>query len=143
VPYDDCFAQHYDIDGNVVSAAQAANQAVFHPVSRYIDQIQAIADLKPVVVAGLLGVPGGYEAGVPLIYRDDAADPQFVHDFGIGPGCISQLVIPDVESFVGKAVPPVRQRDFVEHFGGPENISSICHTDFSNPMELVVTLIEN
>ena len=45
-PYDDCYSQHYDIDGNVVSPQQAASQAVLHPVSRYIGLIEEIAESK-------------------------------------------------------------------------------------------------
>jgi hypothetical protein len=144
LPYDDCYAQHYDIDRNVVSPAQAASQAVFHPVSRYIDQIQAIANLKLVVVAGLLGVPVGYEDGAAdVIYRDDPNDPQFVNDFGTGAGCVSQIVVPGLESFQPKAVPPVRQRAFVEHFGGRESIGSICANDFSKIVGIAADLIKH
>jgi hypothetical protein len=149
LPFDDCFPQNYGIGGSVVSPEQAADQAVLHPTSRYIEQIESIAEAKKalhpdrelVVVAGLLGVPEGYSGSI--VYRDDPADPQFVYDFGIGAGCVSSLSIPGLEAFQPKAVPPVRQREFVEHFGGWHNVFSICAQDFSPVIDPILALVEN
>ena len=145
-PYDDCYSQHYDIDGNVVSPQQAASQAVLHPVSRYIGLIEEIAEAKRqlqpnrevVVVAGLLGVPPGYSGD--MIFRDDPSDPQFTSDFGIGPACVSELSLPGQPAFQPKAVPSVRQRELVEHFerAGIRNVFSICQPDFSGPIDRIV-----
>jgi hypothetical protein len=126
-PYDDCHSQHYDIDGNVLPAAQAASSAVFHPVTRYVDQLNALH--KPVVVMGILGVPPGYEDGAPIVYRDDPQHPQFMLDFGIGPSCESPLILPGVDPFQPLAVPPVRQREVAESF--PGRIYSICGADYA------------
>jgi hypothetical protein len=152
LPYDDCYAQHYDFDRNVVPEERAAEEAVLYPVSRYINQIQAIEDQKKqinpnqeVLVAGILGVTSDYRYGDEITYRNDPTDPQFVYDFGIGAGCISQLVVEGLEAFQPKAVPPVRQRDFVEHFvvGGDTNIFSVCDQDYARALEAIARMIED
>jgi hypothetical protein len=145
LPWDDCAPQNYDIDGNVVPEADAATDAVFHPVSRYIDLVQTYVERKlaretapEVLVSGILGVPVGYHQGVELIYRDDPSDPDFMNDFGIGPGCVSRLEVPGLDD-EGKAVPPVRQRAFVEHFAEDDDINlfSICEEDWSIALEAI------
>jgi hypothetical protein len=78
-----------------------------------------------------------------VIYRDDPNDPQFVNDFGTGAGCISQIVVPGLESFQPKAAPPVRQRELVEHFGDRENLLSICDNDFSKIAWIAADLIKH
>jgi hypothetical protein len=130
-PYTDCQPQHHDIDGNVISAAQAPTSAVLHPVSRYTSLLDAYAATgKRVVVLGMLGVPPGYESGTPLVYRDAPEHPDFMLSFGIGPGCESPLSLPGMEPYEAFAVPPVRQREFVESF--PGKIYSICEADYGN-----------
>jgi hypothetical protein len=152
LPYDECHAQHYDMERNVVPAERAAAEAVMHPVSRYINQVQSIEDQKQqtnpsqeVLVAGILGVTSDYEFGQEITYRNDPADPQFVEDFGIGAGCVSQIVIPGLEAFQPKAVPPVRQKDFVEHFAvrSETNIFSVCDDDYSQALEAIAAMIED
>ena len=153
LPYDDCFSQHYDIDGNVVPEDRAASEAVFHPVRRYINQIQAIEDQKQernpgqeVLLAGILGVPPGYDQNqAEVSYRNDPSDPEFMSAFGIGAGCVSMIDIPGLEAFQPKAVPPVRQREFVEHFqvGEDRNIFSICDSDYSPALRAIARMIED
>jgi hypothetical protein len=148
LPYDACVPQDYDIDGNVISQGDAADRGVFHPVSRYIDLLQSYEDDKrernldqEVLVSGILGVPVGYDGG-ELTYRNDPTDPDFMHNFGIGPGCVSQLEVPGLDD-EGKAVPPVRQKAFVEHFavGDDVNLFSICEDDWSLALEAIAETI--
>ena len=146
LPWDACYPQHYDIDGNVVPEAEAAKHAILHPVSRYIDLLERIdqakrSPLRPdqaVLVSGILGVPVDYHRGAELIYRDDPFDLEFMHDFGIAPGCVSRLEVEGLDE-EGKAVPPVRQRAFVEHFqvGDDPNLFSICEDDWSVALEAI------
>ncbi len=105
------------------------DQAVLHPVSRYVDLLQSIESdqvsrvpWREVIVAGITGVPEGYAEPGDILYQD-AADPQFQMDFGIGPGCVSPF---------GTAVPPVRLRDVAEAFRVPETppLFSICSADY-------------
>jgi hypothetical protein len=35
-------------------------------------------------------------------------------------------------------VPSVRQREVVEHFAGPQNVSSICGPDFTSILEPIL-----
>jgi hypothetical protein len=149
LPYDACYPQHYDIDGNVVPESEAATRAVLHPISRYIDLLQSYEDDKrrrnldqEVLVSGILGVPVGYDG--ELTYRNDPTDPDFMHNFGIGPGCVSRLEVPGLDDD-GKAVPPVRQKAVVEHFavGDDVNLFSICDDDWSDALEAIAEKIRD
>jgi len=124
--YDECHARDHGADGNPSSA----EDAVLHPLSRYIDFIQGIETDKQsrdpdqgVVVSVVGGVPLGYEDGRDILYAD-AADPQEQLAFGIGPGC---------ESTAGSAHPPVRLREFADALavGGERNLFSVCADDYT------------
>jgi hypothetical protein len=129
--YDECHAENYDVTG---SAGATEDQAVLHPLSRYIDFVQEVEDFKreftpgqEVLVHGITGVPVGYESGqADIVYADGQGTEQI--DFGIGAGCVNNAVVPP-----GVARPPVREREFAEAFevGGQRNLHSICADDFS------------
>jgi len=86
------------------------------------DEQQGIVPGREVIVAGIVGVPDGYSDPSDIEY-EDASDPTFQIDFGIGPGCTSTA---------GTAVPPVRIRDFARAFevDGQPNLFSVCNDDF-------------
>jgi hypothetical protein len=115
------------------------NQAVIHPISRYIDQLAAIEAQKKMVspfadvmLGAIVGVPPGYPQ-VPLVYQD-TDDSQFMDAFGIGPGCTSQTA---------EAVPPVRILDVVAPFELPTaSYLSVCGNDFGPLLSEVADSID-
>ncbi|MCA9660675.1 MAG: VWA domain-containing protein, partial [Myxococcales bacterium] len=124
-----CSSENIDIAGN--KGASDAD-AVLHPVSRYIDRLQSIEDEKrkldsgaEVLVAVIGGVPPGYDGDVADIPYSQSGDQAFLDDFGTDPGCVSA---PNMDGEVGRAVPPVRLREFAEKFqvGEDTNLFSIC-----------------
>ncbi len=135
--YTSCDPVNKDVDGNEgVSDADA----VLHPISRYVDLLQAYEDDKDqrvpgqeVIVAVIGGVPNMYDGPDSIEYKD-AADPAFQEDFGIGPGCTSAS---------GEAVPPVRLRDFAAAFevGDEHNMFSICNNDYSQALDAIARAI--
>jgi len=134
--YDECHAQDKAEDGDATDPANA----VLHPVSRYIDLLQGIEDDKKarnpeqeVLVSVVSGVPEGYADGQELVY-EDADDPVFQHDYGIGPGC---------ESVFSVALPPVRLREFAEAFevDGERNLFSTCSTSYADALEQIAERI--
>jgi hypothetical protein len=141
-PYDECHAQDKDVDNNDVAASNAASDAVLHPLSRYVDLIQAYEDSKQaitpgqeVLIASIDGVPEGYEAGQDIVYQN-SLDPQDQLDFGIGPAC---------QTTNGKAVPSVRVRQFAEEFevGGARNLYSICAADYGPALSAIADAIRD
>ncbi|MBK8266301.1 MAG: VWA domain-containing protein [Nannocystis sp.] len=137
--YDDCYPMNYDVKGQP-GASDA--DAVLHPVSRYINQLQQIEDTKrgivndaEVLVAVIGGVPVGYEDGGEVAYSS-VASQTFLDDFGIAPGCTLGE---------GTAVPPVRMREFAEAFqvGEDRNMFSICQDDYSKALEAIADKIRD
>lgn len=127
--YDECHAQHYDVDGNVTNAANA----VMVDVGLYIDQLMGIdAGNGParVRVAVLGGVPLDYPDGGDLVYAD-SPDPMVQNDFGIGPGCEGAGVT---------ALPPVRMREMAEAFADPgeRNLYSLCDDTLCDSFEAII-----
>lgn len=128
--YDDCFASNHALDG---AADVGDADAVLEPLAKYVNFVQGIENQKQqfaadkqVIVRLITGVPEGYEDGVSELVYEDAADPDFQRDFGIGPGCVSA----DASTL---GVPPVREREFAEAFqiGDARPASSICAGDFA------------
>ncbi|HEY8374900.1 MAG TPA: VWA domain-containing protein, partial [Nannocystis sp.] len=124
--YDRCRATNYDITGK---PDVSDDQAVLQPLSKYINFVQNIEnkkkELQPdqeVLVALIAGVPAGYEDGAAEIVYEDASDPDFQEDFGIGPGC---TYTPMGATSPQTALPPVREREFAEAFQcfGPQGVS--------------------
>lgn len=131
--YDDCAAVDVGASGNEVSSR---DRAVLHPMSRYIDALQDIEDDKQrmwpeqqVLVSLIAGV--GPDGGVTY---QDATDPLFGLEHGIGPGCTDPL---------GSAVPPVRMRALAERFavGDQPNVFSICEPAYGAALEHLAAAI--
>ena len=126
--YDGCRSANKDVAGNV---DVADDEAVLHPVSRYVDLLRTHEERtdREVLVSVIGGVPEGYGAGADLVYQD-AADPAFQETFGIGPGCTSAG---------GQAVPPVRLREFAEAFQAPgeTNMFSVCAAEYDVALEQI------
>lgn len=125
--YSGCEAVNRDASGAVIDDDDAA---VLQPVERYVEVLQAIEDEKKrfnpdieVVVSIVAGAPDGYSTGMRDIVYADAPDPGFQIEHGIGPGCSDQS-----DGLVG--LPPVRLREFGEHFGD-RNIHSVCDEDYT------------
>ncbi|MCY1062737.1 VWA domain-containing protein [Nannocystis sp. SCPEA4] len=126
--FETCTSANFGIDG---SFDVPDEQAVLQPLARYIDFVQAIEDEKKVFdpdaevrVMMLAGVPVGYESHDAEIVYEDAPDPQFQTDFGIGPGCLGADGL--------TAIPPVRERVFAEAFavGEDRDLFSICDDSY-------------
>jgi len=138
--YDECHAENKDVNGNNLGpATQADGSAVLHSLPRYINLVQDYENQKrvfdasqEVLLAGIVGVPNGYP-GVPIEYKDHS-DPNEQINFGIGPGCLSSN---------GDAVPPVREREFIENFrvGSTPNLFSICDQDYSGALAAIAEKI--
>lgn len=86
-----CVHANYDVDGGPVSAE--SGEAVLFPVDKYIDKLEEIRfykrqerDSARVEVA----VVAGYDIDGSLHYSQDA-DPLFLDDFGVGPGCGAEI----------------------------------------------------
>ena len=123
----DCQAVNLDASGAEVPDSAADDDAVLRPVSRYTEIVQELEDKKREFDATqevLVALIGGVNSDGSVTYQDTLSDPQFQADFGIGPGCASEA---------GKAVPPVRMREFTEAFavGEAQNRFSICDQDYS------------
>jgi hypothetical protein len=124
-PYDDCRAVDLDVEGNEVAEDAADDLAVLRPVSRYVDILQDLEENKQSIIPEqqvLVSVIGGVRPD-GVTYQD-ALDPAFQADFGIGPGC---------EGAGGSALPPARLRELAEAFqvGDDRNMFSICRDDYS------------
>ncbi|NVB41524.1 VWA domain-containing protein [Pseudenhygromyxa sp. WMMC2535] len=135
--YDSCDATDKDVDGNAVATDQAADNAVLHPMSRYIGFVQGLEETKKelnpdqeVIVATI----GGVANDGSVFYSDvTSTDPDFQTDFGIGPGC-------DADGT--QAVPPVRLRDFTNAFT-QDNLFSVCNADYSPALEAIAERIRD
>ncbi|PCC72533.1 hypothetical protein SAMN02745121_08747 [Nannocystis exedens] len=126
--YASCESADFDSTATMTSDPE---QAVLHPVSKYVQILQDIQATKTggatVSLVAIAGVPSGFETGnVPLTYADDP-DPVQQDLFGIGPGCVS----PTDETVV--AIPPTRMLDVAEALGTPQ-FFSICEGSFDAAM---------
>jgi hypothetical protein len=122
----DCRPTDFGADGEPTDDPSAA---VLHPISRYLDLLQGVADGKDpdreVLVSLIAGVPEGYP-DVPLTFAT-SDDADFQELFGIAPGCTS--VIDGVEQ---TAIPPVRLKLLAEAFPvGERGIYSVCSPDYT------------
>ncbi len=135
--YDRCVSANYDSTG---AKGVADDKAVLHPISRYTEQLDAIELQKKesdsnaeVLVAVIAGVR---EDGMETPYSNVGGD-EFVANFGIDPGCQSMAS--------GSAVPPVRLREFAEHFqvGEDSNLFSICDDDYSPALAAIADKIRD
>lgn len=137
--YTDCTSANFGEDGSI---GVDDGSAVLHPVSRYVSLLnekeadkQARNPNQEVLVGLIAGVPPGYARGeAEIVYQDSQADMQFQTDYGIGPGC---------ESAAGKAIAPVRLKEFAEAFevDGNPNIFSICNDDYSAALQAIADTI--
>ncbi|TPV94687.1 MAG: VWA domain-containing protein [Myxococcales bacterium FL481] len=139
-PYSDCVSQNYDVDGDETNDE---DEAVLHPISRYIDQLNGLEAEKKknnqnqeVIVSVLGGVPEGYEDGQDLYYEAGSNEDQL--QFGIGPGCTS-----GVGGELQKATPPVRMRQWAEVFSPDErNLFSICASNYGPALDAIANKIK-
>ncbi len=128
-PYDACTPTNASIDGEF---GVPDEDAVLHPVSRYVELLRQIEDSKrhiatePAVVVSLVsGVPQGYDG--EMVYMR-SADPIEEAEFGIGPGCTYDDGDPSTPLVI--AHPPVREKAVVNAFVGDElRIHSMCQGD--------------
>ncbi|EDM77203.1 hypothetical protein PPSIR1_26678 [Plesiocystis pacifica SIR-1] len=130
--YDECVAVNYAEDG---SPTGNPDDAVLLPVSRFVDQLAGIENAKRALNPDqdvIVTLIGGVDENGEVVYAD-ALDPEQQANFGIGPGC---------EGASGEfAVPPVRQREVVEAFGG--EMFSICGADYTGPLETIADRIRD
>lgn len=129
--YDSCDAADYDISGDITMDPE---EAVLHPVSKYVQLLQQIESTRDVRLFAIAGVPPGFETGdVPLVYAD-ASDPEFQDLFGVAPGCTSaDPMNPDTPLL---ATPPLRILQVAEAFGAPQ-FFSICDASYNAAMAAV------
>jgi hypothetical protein len=135
----DCHSVSLDVEGNEVSEDVADDEAVLRPVSRYTQVLQKLEDEKQRINPTqevLVALIGGVNSDGSVTYGGGLADPQFQADFGVGPGC---------ESPNGRAVPPVRMREFTEAFavGARQNMFSICEGDYSQALQAIADEIRD
>ncbi|MEM9461053.1 MAG: hypothetical protein AAGF11_43215 [Myxococcota bacterium] len=124
--YDECFAIDLDENANQVDPANADEDAVLRPLSRYTDLLDEFTTFMVLI--------GGVNTDGTITYADSLDDTQFQADFGIGPGC---------SSMASRAVPPVRLREVVEQVSGPGNLHSICDSDYTAAFESLAEGIFN
>jgi hypothetical protein len=161
----DCVAANYDVSGNLIPEGDPSTEdnAVLHPLSRFIDRVQGIENEKKERNAGqevIVGLIAGVaESGEPAYA--DSLDPVYMQDFGIGPGCSSTVpgatsCMADVDcTGVGvevcspsagycleeqSAAPPVRLWEFAETFTS-DNRHSVCADDFAPALQGVAEAI--
>ena len=126
--YDDCVAANYDVNGLPASD----DEAVLQPLSRYYQFLDALENEKRIYNPDnelIVGLIGGVQPDGSLVYAEvDDTDPEFALNFGIGPGCTGPL---------GEAaVPPVRLRELTDNYT-PDNLHSICSTDYTGALERI------
>jgi len=133
-PNRECFAENHDISG---SSGASDSSAVLHPLSRYTDLLTELAASKgsasAVELHLIAGVPEGYADGASIEYSEGSS-PEFVDNFGIGPGCVSAVL--------GGAVPSVREREVAEALaGGGRPVYSICASSYVPAFDAIVASI--
>ncbi len=147
----ECHAEDYSADGQ--PGAAAPEDAVLHPVERYIDFLEGLRaqSLQPVddglprarevLLSLIAGVPVGYDDGSVDI-RYSAAEPgsDQAINFGVAPGCTKME-----GGSLSTAIPPVREREVAEAFAGDDglrNIYSICQDDYSPALEQIAAKLQ-
>lgn len=128
--YDECHAANRDAAGDI---DVPDDEAVLHPLSRYVELLGQIRDDKreihpdrAVTLALIAGVPRGYGGDPHELVYADGTDARYLAEFGIGPGCVGG-------DGGAMAMPPVRERELAEMFaprGGPD-VFSICEDEFT------------
>ncbi|TPV96437.1 MAG: VWA domain-containing protein [Myxococcales bacterium FL481] len=138
-PFEACHSVDLDIHGNPVDPDAAEDQAVLHPVSRYVDVLRDIERRKQhrdpnqrVIVSVLSGVPRGYATLEEELYYVEAQSEDQAEQFAVEPGCVGDQQ---------QAYPPVRLREFAESFPpvreDRSNLYSICADDYSGALDAV------
>ncbi len=102
-----------DLDVNAEIASNPEQDAVLHPISRYVEELSSYGAYVSAI--------NGVASDGTVIYADTITDPDFQNNFGIGPGC---------ESPSARAVPPVRVREVIETVTGPGNLYSVCEPSY-------------
>lgn len=161
-----CEAADYDVDGNLIPSEDpsAADNAVLHPIARYIERLEGIerdkqeSNSNQEVIVGLIAGVG--DAGSPSYA--DSADATFMANFGIGPGCsaavqgstpcASDSDCIDIGTEVcgsgnycmetQTAIAPVRLAEFTEHFT-EDNMFSVCSPNYALALEKIAETIED
>ncbi|HVI00502.1 MAG TPA: hypothetical protein VM869_17415 [Enhygromyxa sp.] len=139
--YETCEPVNKDVDGN---SGVSDSEAVLHPMSRYIGLVEGLEQEKQEINANqevIVALIGGVSNTGDVFYASVAnTDPAFEENFGIGPGCTAPNPDPMGEDVT--AVPPVRLRAMTEHFT-PDNMFSICESDYSPALEAIARRIED
>ncbi len=133
--YDVCNPANKDVNGN---SGVGDDAAVLHPMSRYIGLVEGLEQEKKQLNAQqevIVALIGGVSNSGDVFYSDVGdTDPGFQDSFGIGPGCTAPGDV--------AAVPPVRLRDMSEAFT-PDNMFSICESDYSPALEAIANKIRD
>jgi hypothetical protein len=148
--FKECHAEDWAADG---SPAQTPEDAVLHPVDRYVDFLAGLrggpgelADdggpaARDVLVSLITGVPAGYHLGEAEIeYRAAEPGSEQAINFGVAPGCVNSE-----DGSNSTAIPPVREREVAEAFAGADgarNLFSICQDDYSPALQQIARSIE-
>lgn len=131
-----CRSIDRDVDGNEVAPADAEDRAVLRPAWYYVDRLWELELDKQTRTPGqevLVSLVAGVQPDGEVTYQD-AVDPQFQQDFGMGPGCTGES---------GSAVPPVRLRELAEAFavGGQPSMFSICDQSYAPALTTIAEAI--
>lgn len=148
--FKECHAMDWSADG---TPADAAADAVLHPVDRYIDFLAGLRGLpgelaedgypaaREVLVSLITGVPVGYDLGeAELEYHAAEPGSEQAVNFGVAPGCTATD-----EDGISTAIPPVREREVAEAFAGQDgarNLFSICQDDYSPALKQIARALE-
>jgi hypothetical protein len=140
--YASCRAADKDLSGEPTTP----EDAVLHPVSRYIDALHEVGAEKEarggngqVLTAVIAGVPLDHPETGAILYAD-STDPAFNLEYGIGPGCGrggETLWNPP-------GIPPVRMLEVADAFAVEDtgrNVFSICDDDYAIALEQIAAAI--
>lgn len=142
--YEACSAENWDDAG---SPGAPDDQAVLHPVGRYIDFVQNIESQKQqidanqqVLVSLIAGVPVGYDSfAAEIAYKAAEAGSEQQLSFGVAPGCVNTE-----DGSNSTAIPPVREREVAEAFAreGERNLFSICQDSYVDALAQIAAAID-
>jgi hypothetical protein len=140
--YASCTAVDKDLQGDLTEP----QNAVLHPVSRYVDALHEVGAEKEarggngqVLTAVIAGVPLDYPQTGVVAYAD-SSDPAFNLEYGIGPGCGQGTET----VWNPPGIPPVRMLELAEHFAPQDtgrNVFSICDDDYAIALEQIAVAI--